>query len=98
MLLFHILVMLQFAVWISQLNVTYTPLENIMNNSACTFILRNPSASLTPNFFTATIQPGGSVYSNGLDPIVNGTMFVALTDTDLFGVLPLLIFALFLTF
>lgn len=38
MLLFRILVMLQFAVWISQLNVTYTPLENIMNNSACTFI------------------------------------------------------------
>lgn len=31
-----------------------------------------------------TYQPGGTVYPSG-DPIVNGSMFIALTDTDLFG-------------
>lgn len=40
MLLFHVPDLLQFAVWISQLNVTYTPLENITNNSACTVIYK----------------------------------------------------------
>lgn len=93
MLLFHVPDLLQFAVWISQLNVTYTPLENITNNSACTFIYKVLLLLSTLNSFIATIQPGGSVYSNGLDPIVNGSMFVALTDTDLFGVLPILIFS-----
>ena len=33
---------------------------------------------------SVTYQPGGTVYPTG-DPIVNGSMFVALTDTDLFG-------------
>ena len=75
---------IQFAVWISQLNVTYTPLENVTKNSACTFfsLFRAVFASLfVPS---VTYQPGGTVYPTG-DPIVNGSMFVALTDTDLFG-------------
>ena len=29
-------------------------------------------------------QPGGNVFDNPLDPIINETSFVALTDTDLY--------------
>ncbi|KAI0812679.1 ferritin-like domain-containing protein [Irpex lacteus] len=56
----------KFAAWISQLNVTYTPLENSTGNSA------------------TTIQPGGEVFGDGTAPLVNGTMFVLLTDKDLY--------------
>ncbi|KIK71562.1 hypothetical protein GYMLUDRAFT_66753 [Collybiopsis luxurians FD-317 M1] len=31
-----------------------------------------------------TVQPGGTLYGNGSAPIVNGTMFVVLTDSDPF--------------
>lgn len=53
-----------FAAWVSQLNTTYTPLENVTCNSAY------------------TIQPNMSTYAG--DPAVNGTMFLVLTDEDLF--------------
>ncbi|EAU83174.1 Rds1 protein [Coprinopsis cinerea okayama7 len=56
----------QFVAWISQLNTTYTPLENIQGNSG------------------STIQPGGRVFGDNTAPIVNGTMFVAIVDTDLY--------------
>ncbi|KAJ4495920.1 Rds1 protein [Lentinula edodes] len=29
-----------------------------------------------------TIQPGGDLYGNGTAPIINGTMFIAITDSD----------------
>lgn len=54
----------QFAAWVTQLNVTYTPLHNVSGNSAFAF------------------QPNTSVYQG--DPAVNGTIFVVLTDLDLF--------------
>jgi len=56
----------RFAAWISQLNVTYTPLN------------------VTSNCTATTIQPSGTVF-NGTpdDNIANGTMFIALTSTDL---------------
>ncbi|KAM7214253.1 Ferritin-like domain containing protein [Rhypophila decipiens] len=53
-----------FAAWVSQLNVTYTPLENITENSAY------------------TIQPNTSTFAG--DPAVNGTIFLVLTDEDLY--------------
>jgi len=53
-----------FAGWVSQLNVTYTPLEGINGNSAW------------------TIQPNMSTYAG--DPAVNGTIFLVLTDEDLY--------------
>ena len=53
-----------YVAWISQLNVTYTPLMNVSGNSAY------------------TVQPDMSTYAG--DPAVNGTMFVALTATDLY--------------
>ncbi|RPA82255.1 hypothetical protein BJ508DRAFT_189210, partial [Ascobolus immersus RN42] len=56
----------KYAAWISQLNTTYTPLQNIGPNSATTF------------------QPGNSIWEGANDPIVNGTMFVLITDTDLY--------------
>jgi len=54
----------QFAAWVSQLNLTYTPLITTGPNSGYTY------------------QPAGEVYHG--DPAVNGTMFVALTDNDLY--------------
>ncbi|KAF2791540.1 hypothetical protein K505DRAFT_248748 [Melanomma pulvis-pyrius CBS 109.77] len=54
----------KFVAWVSQLNLTYTPLVTIGNNSGYTY------------------QPAGEVYEG--DPAVNGTMFVALTDSDIF--------------
>ncbi|KAF2198355.1 hypothetical protein GQ43DRAFT_378804 [Delitschia confertaspora ATCC 74209] len=54
----------QFVAWVSQLNVSYTPLEHTGDNKGYTY------------------QPADVVYEG--DPAVNGTMFVALTDTDLF--------------
>ncbi|QRV92007.1 stress response protein Rds1 [Ceratobasidium sp. AG-Ba] len=57
----------KYAAWVSQYNVTYTPLENINGNSA------------------STKQPGGLVYPDlGLNPQVNDTMFIAITDTNLY--------------
>ncbi|KAF5341905.1 hypothetical protein D9611_001971 [Ephemerocybe angulata] len=56
----------QFVAWISQLNTTYTPLENIQGNSG------------------STVQPDGMVFGPGTAPVVNGTMFVMITDSDLY--------------
>jgi hypothetical protein len=53
-----------FVAWVSQLNLTYTPLTVTGENEGYTY------------------QPAGEVYEG--DPAVNGTMFVALTDSDLF--------------
>lgn len=53
-----------FAAWVSQLNVSYTPLEEINGNSAW------------------TIQPNMSTFEG--DPAVNGTIFLVLTDEDLY--------------
>lgn len=53
-----------FAAWVSQLNLTYTPLVVTGANRGYTY------------------QPAGQVYHG--DPAVNDTMFVALTDADLY--------------
>ncbi|KAJ4408928.1 hypothetical protein N0V82_009583 [Gnomoniopsis sp. IMI 355080] len=54
----------QFALWVTQLNATYSPLLNVSGNSAY------------------TIQPNVSTYEG--DPAINGTMFLAITDSDLY--------------
>ncbi|KAK7746553.1 hypothetical protein SLS62_009350 [Diatrype stigma] len=54
----------QYAAWVSQLNVTYSPLLNISQNTAY------------------TIQPNVSTIEG--DPAINGTIFLALTDVDLY--------------
>ncbi|KAF2843149.1 stress response protein Rds1 [Patellaria atrata CBS 101060] len=51
-----------FVAWVSQLNLTYTPLTLTGNDSGWSY------------------QPPNEVYEG--DPAVNGTMFVALTDSD----------------
>lgn len=55
-----------FVAWISQLNVTYTPLEVTGENTG------------------STTQPDGVVFEGIDNNIVNDTMFVGLTDTDLY--------------
>ncbi|ROT43574.1 hypothetical protein SODALDRAFT_267625 [Sodiomyces alkalinus F11] len=56
----------RFAAWVTQLNVTYSPLEDVN--------LSNRTAY--------TIQPNVSTLEG--DPAINGTMFLALTDIDLY--------------
>jgi len=53
-----------FVAWVSQLNLTYTPLEITGANEGYTF------------------QPAAEVYQG--DPAANDTMFIALTDSDIF--------------
>ncbi|EPQ57188.1 hypothetical protein GLOTRDRAFT_120491 [Gloeophyllum trabeum ATCC 11539] len=54
----------KYAAWIAQLNITYTPLENINGNCA------------------STKQPIGEVFGVNTAPIVNGTIFVLITDDN----------------
>lgn len=54
----------KYALWVSQLNATYSPLLNVSGNSAY------------------TIQPNVSTFEG--DPAINGTMFLAITDEDLY--------------
>ncbi|KAL3420347.1 hypothetical protein PVAG01_08846 [Phlyctema vagabunda] len=56
-----------FVLWVSQLNITYSPLTNISSEGDMNF--------------GQTIQPDVSTYQG--DPAINGTMFIALTDADL---------------
>ncbi|EPE34877.1 hypothetical protein GLAREA_10572 [Glarea lozoyensis ATCC 20868] len=57
----------EFVLWVSQLNITYSPLTNISQNGEM--------------WYGQTIQPDVSTYEG--DPAINGTMFIALTDADL---------------
>lgn len=56
----------KFAAWVSQLNVTYSPLMNVSAADRTAY----------------TIQPNASTWVG--DPMINGTMFIALTDVDMF--------------
>jgi hypothetical protein len=56
----------QFAMWVSQLNITYSPLLNITSENGVNAAM--------------TIQPDVSTYEG--DPAINGTIFLALTDTN----------------
>jgi len=56
----------KFAAWVSQLNVSYTPLFNVS----------------TENNTAYTVQPADLTWEN--NPAVNSTMFIALTDVDLY--------------
>ncbi|KAL5485073.1 RDS1 [Sanghuangporus weigelae] len=62
----------RFAAWISQLNVTYTELADVSVGRG------NETGT------ASTIQPGGTVFQGEDDPIVNGTMFIVLTDSNPF--------------
>lgn len=53
-----------YVAWVSQLNLTYTPLTITGNNTGYTY------------------QPAGNTYMD--DPAINGTMFIAVTDTDMY--------------
>ncbi|KAE8408045.1 hypothetical protein BDV37DRAFT_296948 [Aspergillus pseudonomiae] len=52
----------KYVVWVTQLNVTYSPLE------------------MTGDNYGSTIQPDVQTYAG--DPAINGTMFIAITDSD----------------
>lgn len=57
----------KFVIWVSQLNATVTALTDLGNNTGF------------------TTQPDGYVFNgtNPLDPVVNGTMFIALLDQNI---------------
>lgn len=54
----------QYAAWISQLNTTYTLLENINGTSAST---TQPAGALFDN---------STMFSNSTFPLINGTVYV----------------------
>ncbi len=54
----------RFVAWVTQLNLTYSPLTITGNNTG------------------TTIQPNTATFEG--DPAINGTIFVALTDEDIF--------------
>lgn len=54
-----------FVAWLSQLNLTYTPLTVTGSNSGFTY------------------QPANEVFET--DPALNGTVFIALTDADVYA-------------
>lgn len=58
----------KFAMWTSQLNTTYTPLYDF---------------GYAGDGTVKATQPGGYLFSE-LNPVVNGTMFVALVDEDIY--------------
>ncbi|KAI0310971.1 hypothetical protein OF83DRAFT_1069622 [Amylostereum chailletii] len=64
--------LLQYVAWISQLNTTYTPLT-LANDT-------NPSANTTSGLNGTTIQPFLTVFANTSIPLLNGTVFVLITD------------------
>jgi hypothetical protein len=57
----------EFVVWVSQLNITYSPLMNITSQNGMNYGM--------------TIQPDVSTYEG--DPAINGTMFIAITDANI---------------
>lgn len=73
-----------YVAWISQLNVTYSPFTATGNNSGYTI---QPNGTVFPAYFgesplvDETLDLGKQPDNNpSADPIVNGTMFVALVD------------------
>ncbi|KAJ5160064.1 Protein rds1 [Penicillium canariense] len=58
----------KYVVWVSQLNVTYTPLR-VLNNTNSTGL-----------GYGYTIQPNLETYQG--NPAINGTMFIAITDSN----------------
>lgn len=69
----------KFALWVAQLNATYTPLYNINLTSRTATTFQPNGTVFPPDGFTKSI-PDSPKNNN---PIVNGTMFVALTDKNL---------------
>ncbi|KAH7103599.1 hypothetical protein BKA62DRAFT_616099 [Auriculariales sp. MPI-PUGE-AT-0066] len=59
----------KWVAWISQLNTTYTPLENVSTN-------KDGSGNGT------TVQPGDRVYGEGTAPLLNGTVYTLVTDAN----------------
>jgi hypothetical protein len=53
-----------FVAWVTQLNVTYSPLMGVNGT------------------FGRTVQPSVATFAG--DPAINGTIFIAITDLDLF--------------
>jgi hypothetical protein len=64
----------KFVIWVSQLNITYTPLQ--VDNST------NGTISTSTGTRGFTTQPDLETYQG--DPAINGTMFIAITDSDPF--------------
>ncbi|KAI5288471.1 hypothetical protein KEM54_005192 [Ascosphaera aggregata] len=80
-----------YVAWVSQLNITYTKLEQVnqvpghngtVNGIANFAGVSNGSGSPGVAYSGVTHQPESAAYLG--DPAVNGTMFLAITDSDPF--------------
>lgn len=74
----------RYVAWVSQLNVTYTPLHivnglNVTNGTSSANSTSNSTAKGIRGF---TTQPDFETYQG--NPTVNGTVFIAITDDDPF--------------
>jgi len=58
----------QWVAWISQLNTTYTPLTLNANS----------------NNTGSTVQPAGGIFGVGSTPLLNGTVYLLITDADVY--------------
>ncbi|KAJ5817651.1 hypothetical protein N7447_007659 [Penicillium robsamsonii] len=68
----------KFVIWVSQINITYTPLHVVNGTNNGT----NTTNSTTDGIRGYTTQPGLETYQG--DPAFNGTIFIAITDSDLY--------------
>ncbi|ORX41088.1 hypothetical protein BD324DRAFT_678481 [Kockovaella imperatae] len=76
---------------VSYNNSYTTSIGGAINSSAPAFVAFVSQLNVTYAPLTVTgsntgyaAQPGGVVFNNTLDPVINGTTFVALTDVDLY--------------
>ncbi|KAI5305521.1 hypothetical protein KEM56_004193 [Ascosphaera pollenicola] len=81
----------KYVMWVTQLNVTYTPLNQTgqvtghngtINGTANFAGVTNGSGEAGTAYSGVTYQPHSAAYLG--DPAVNGTMFLAITDTNMY--------------
>ncbi|KAF9253733.1 hypothetical protein DTO013E5_2413 [Penicillium roqueforti] len=74
----------KYVLWVSQLNITYTPLEIVngtnSTNSTNSASSSNRTSSTTDGIRGYTTQPSLETYQG--DPAFNGTIFIAITDSN----------------
>ncbi|KAI1288643.1 hypothetical protein EDD11_009842, partial [Mortierella claussenii] len=71
----------KFAAWISQLNVTYTPLENVSEFNSGDHVISKGFKASTKQPDVPELYPGLTTEGH---PVINGTVFIALVDEDIF--------------
>ncbi|KAG0157571.1 hypothetical protein PDIDSM_4756 [Penicillium digitatum] len=74
----------KYVLWVSQLNITYTPLHVVSGDNGANGVndVNNSTNSTTDSIRGYTSQPSLETYQG--NPAFNGTIFIAITDSDLY--------------